>query len=114
MRFRNAAVAAFGALTLALAIPASATAATGNFYYLYSGLDGRPQVGVLENPAGGECHTLPEVADPDASSPAHSPRNLTNSTAVVFTEPDCTGDYYSLRPGGRASERLLLRSVVFG
>ncbi|MEU3773773.1 hypothetical protein AB0F11_11335 [Streptomyces sp. NPDC032472] len=113
MRLRNAAVAAFGALTLVLTIPASASAATGDFVYVYSGLNGSPQVGVLENPASGECITLPEVADPGASSPAHSPRNLTDSTAVVFTEPDCTGDHYSLRPGGRASERLLLRSVVF-
>ncbi|MEW2413727.1 hypothetical protein AB0953_08390 [Streptomyces sp. NPDC046866] len=113
MRLRNAAIAAFGALTLALTIPASASAAMGDFFYLYSGLDGRPQVGVLENPVSEECFTLPEVADPNASSPAHTPRNLTDSTAVVFTEPDCTGASYSLRPGGRASERLLLRSVVF-
>ncbi|MFD0268678.1 hypothetical protein ACFVGY_19230 [Streptomyces sp. NPDC127106] len=114
MRLRNAAVAAFGALALVLTIPTSAVAATGEFTYVYSGLDGSPQVGVLENPVSGECFTLPEVADPGASSPAHTPRNRTTSTATVFTEPDCEGDWFTLRPiTGRGSERLKLRSVVF-
>ncbi|MFK0254376.1 hypothetical protein [Streptomyces sp. NPDC090445] len=114
MRLRNAAAAAFGALTLVLTIPTSAVAATGEFTYVYSGLDGRPQVGILENPVSRECFTLPEVADPGSSSPAHSPRNRTNSTATVFTEPDCEGDRFTLRPfTGYGSERLKLRSVVF-
>ncbi|MEU2390988.1 hypothetical protein [Streptomyces sp. NPDC007369] len=114
MRLRNAAAAAFGALTLVLTIPTSAIAAEGEFRYVYSGPDGSPQVGILENPVSGECFTLPEVADPGASSPAHSPRNRTDATAVVFTEPDCEGDWFSLRPHtGYGSERLKLRSVVF-
>ncbi|MFB6618808.1 hypothetical protein ACFCV9_32080 [Streptomyces sp. NPDC056367] len=116
MRMRNAAVAGLGALVLGLTHPASpAAAATGEFRYTYSGLDGRPQTAELPDPADGECITLPEVADPASSSPAHSPRNRTDATATVFTEPDCTGDWFTLRPlVGRGSERLKLRSVVFG
>ncbi|MFJ3586111.1 hypothetical protein ACIPPS_28335 [Streptomyces sp. NPDC090127] len=60
------------------------------------------------------CVALPEVADPDTSAPAHSPRNGTDAPAVVFTESDCTGDSFTLRPGGQASERLKVRSVLFG
>ncbi|MEU3826761.1 hypothetical protein GT045_00890 [Streptomyces sp. SID486] len=114
MRLRNAAVAAFGALALTVAVPASASAASGEFQYTYTGLDGSPRSAILEDPDSGECVTLPEVADPGASSPAHSPRNRTDEYALVFTEPDCTGDSFTLRPHtGYGSERLKLRSVVF-
>ncbi|MFF9769115.1 hypothetical protein ACF1GT_21345 [Streptomyces sp. NPDC014636] len=114
MRLRTAAVAAFGALALTLAVPASAFAASGEFQYTYTGLDGSPRIAVLEDPDSGECVTLPEVADPGSSSPAHSPRNRTDEYALVFTEPDCTGDSFTLRPRtGYGSERLKLRSVVF-
>lgn len=113
MRLRSAAVAAAGTLTLLIALPTSAHAATGEFSYGYIGLTG-VQRGTLENPPGGVCVTLPEVADPGASTPAFAPRNDTDAPAVVFTEPDCTGEKYSLRPhGGHASERLKLRSVSF-
>ncbi|MFI6501468.1 hypothetical protein [Nonomuraea typhae] len=91
-----------------------ASAAVGEFQYTYVGLDGSPRIGLIDDPESRECITLPEVADPGASQPAHSPRNRTTSTAVVFTEPDCEGDYFPLRPlTGRGSERLKLRSVVF-
>ncbi|MGA4840059.1 hypothetical protein [Streptomyces sp. G45] len=114
MRFRTALAAAAGALILIVALPVSAVAAEGQFQYTYSGLDGRPQVAVVDNPESGECVTLPEVADPADSSPAHSPRNRTDEYAVVFTGPGCTGDMFKLRPHtGYGSERLKLRSVVF-
>ncbi|WP_172382460.1 hypothetical protein [Streptomyces sp. MNP-20] len=114
MRFRTALAAAAGALALTVTLPASATAADGRFQYTYSGLDGRPQVAVIDDPESWECVTLPEVADPDSSSPAHSPRNRTDAYAEVFTEPDCTGDSFTLRPHtGYGSERLKLRSVMF-
>ncbi|GAA0291786.1 hypothetical protein GCM10010302_32930 [Streptomyces polychromogenes] len=73
MRLRHAALAAFGALSLVLTIPASASAAVGEFQDSYVGLDGRTHIGILLDPKSGECITLPEVADPSASSPAHSP-----------------------------------------
>lgn len=114
MRLRHAALAAFGAFTLLLTVPASASAATGEFQYTVSGLDGSPLTVVLEDPVSGECITLPEVADPSASSPAHSPRNRTDEVAIVFTEPDCTGREFRLRPRtGYGTERLELRSVLF-
>ncbi|MFE5491908.1 hypothetical protein ACFQ8S_35100 [Streptomyces virginiae] len=114
MRLRHAAVAAFGAFTLLLTVPTSASAATGEFQYTVTGLDGSPLRVVLEDPESRECITLPEVADPGASAPAHSPRNRTTSTATVFTEPDCEGDFFTLRPlTGYGSARLQLRSVVF-
>ncbi|QCX81792.1 hypothetical protein C9F11_41060 [Streptomyces sp. YIM 121038] len=114
MRFRTALAAAAGALALIVTLPASATAADGQFQYTYSGLDGRPQVAVIDDPESWKCVTLPEVADPDSSSPAHSPRNRTDAYAEVFTEPDCTGDSFTLRPRtGYGSERLKLRSVIF-
>ncbi|MFI1615532.1 hypothetical protein ACH4VT_00815 [Streptomyces lydicus] len=107
------AATAVGALALALALPAvPAGAATGPFTYVYEDSSG-PHVGVLSDPAGRECITLPEVAA-EFVPPAHSPRNYTDATATVFTGPDCTGDFFSLRPhGGHASDRLKLRSVVF-
>ncbi|MGW8505961.1 hypothetical protein [Streptomyces sp. CLCI03] len=115
MRLRQAAVAAFGAFTLLLTLPTSASAATGEFQYTVTGLDGRPLVVILEDPESRQCITLPEVADPAASSPAHSPRNRTTSAATVFTEPGCEGDFFTLRPlTGHGSARLQLRSVVFG
>ncbi|MFI6147989.1 hypothetical protein [Streptomyces sp. NPDC051109] len=114
MRLRNAAVAAFGAFTLLLAVPTSASAATGQFEYSVVGLDGQPLKTSLENPVGEECITLPEVADPNASEPAFSPRNRTDAVATVFTEPGCEGDYFTLRAHtGHGSARLKLRSVVF-
>ncbi|MFH8472869.1 hypothetical protein [Streptomyces sp. NPDC018000] len=114
MRLRSTVAAAFGALALIVAVPTSAGAATGYFGYTYSGLDGSPQVAYLVDPPSRECITLPEVGDPNSSSPARAPRNYTDATATVFTGPDCDGDYFTLRPrGGHASSRLMLRSVVF-
>ncbi|MFJ3979156.1 hypothetical protein [Streptomyces sp. NPDC090021] len=98
-----------------LTLPVSASAATGEFQYTVTGLGGRSLRVILDDPASGECVTLPEVADPGAGSPAHSPRNRTTSTATVFTEPGCEGDCFTLRPvTGHGSARLQLRSVVFG
>ncbi|GHC69434.1 hypothetical protein [Streptomyces flavofungini] len=114
MRFRTALAAASGALALIVTLPTSAAAAEGTFQYTYSGLDGRPQIAAIDNPDSWVCVTLPEVGDPDSSSPAHSPRNRTDQFAHVFTGPDCDGDSFTLRPHtGYGSERLTLRSVRF-
>ncbi|WJV46653.1 hypothetical protein [Streptomyces flavofungini] len=112
MRLRTALAAASGALALIVTLPTSAAAAEGAFAYTFSGLDGSPLTAVLHDPEAG-CHTLPEVADPGSSSPAHSPRNRTDAYVLVFTEPDCTGDSFTLRPHtGYGSERLKLRSIL--
>ncbi|KJK59180.1 hypothetical protein [Saccharothrix sp. ST-888] len=114
MRLRNAAAAAAAALSLVLTLPTSASAAQGEFTYRFIGLDGAPQTGRLLDPESRECINLPEVADPDSSEPADSPRNRTDATATVFKDPDCEGDYFTLRPlTGHGSERLKIRSVVF-
>lgn len=89
-------------------------AATGDFSYKFIGLDGTLQSVTLHDPKSPACHTLPEVADSDASEPASAPHNETDTWAMVFTEPDCTGDSWTLRPHGHpATDRLKLRSVFF-
>ncbi|MGW7411945.1 hypothetical protein [Streptomyces sp. NPDC054863] len=114
MRFRSTAGAALGALALIVTLPTSASAAEGGFFYTYSGLDGSPRTGILTDPPSYECVTLPEVGNPSASSPAHSPRNHTDEYATAFTGPHCDGASFTMRPdGGHASERLKLRSVLF-
>ncbi|MFF1375374.1 hypothetical protein [Streptomyces sp. NPDC058308] len=114
MRLRHSLTAALGALTLVVALPTSAGAATGDFSYKFVGLDGSPRSATLHDPQSPACAALPEVADPDASGPAFAPHNDTDTWVRVFTEPDCTGDSWMLRPHGRpATDRLELRSVRF-
>lgn len=112
MRLRNSVAAAVGALALVLTLPTSAQAAEGRFSYItHDG--GWSQEHTFVDPPSGVCITLWGAEDLDGP-PADSPRNDTDATATVFTGTDCDGDYFSLRPfGGRASDRLKLRSVVF-
>ena len=112
MKLRTTVGTGLGAVALALALAAPAAAASGTFSYTYDSPAG-PRIGLMENPASGECVTVPEASQP-WTPPAHSPRNRTDATAVVFTGPDCTGDHFSMRPHtGYGSERLKFRSVVF-
>ncbi|MFF6774379.1 hypothetical protein ACFY8W_12530 [Streptomyces sp. NPDC012637] len=114
MRLRHTLAATCGTLALTAVLASPAHAATGDFGYRVTDLDGQPLLVTLQDPASGQCVTLPEVADPSASSPAFAPHNDTDEYAVVFTEPDCTGDTWTLRPHGNpATDRLKLRSVVF-
>ncbi|MEV7086389.1 hypothetical protein AB0O07_10900 [Streptomyces sp. NPDC093085] len=112
MRLRPTLAAAVGALTLLVALPGQASAAEGTFSYVYHDLEGDQRVGRLVDPESRECITLREAAW-EFVPPAHTPRNMTNSSATVFTDVDCEGDHYTLRIGGLGSERLKLRSVVF-
>ncbi|MFE4058472.1 hypothetical protein ACFXP3_19640 [Streptomyces sp. NPDC059096] len=112
MRLRTTLAAALGAVALLVALPGPASAAEGTFSYVYTDIAGEPRLGVLVNPESRECITIPEAAG-EYVPPAHSPRNRTGSSATVFTGPDCDGEHYTLRPGGSASARLKLRSVVF-
>ncbi|NRQ31199.1 hypothetical protein HII36_05030 [Nonomuraea sp. NN258] len=112
MRFRSALTAA-GAVALALAVTLPAAAATGQFRYTYRTWHGSEVIGFLTDPLSGKCIDLP-MAGANGGDAAYAPKNLTKSTATVFLNADCTGDvYYTLRPGGGASNRLLVRSVVF-
>lgn len=113
MRLRISVAATVGALALVIALPASAGAAEGDFTYKHVDQAGAAQTSSLVDPQSRECITLPEVGD-ERTEPAHSPRNNTDATATVFTGADCEGEHFSLRPnGGKASERLKVRSVVF-
>ncbi|GAA2216414.1 hypothetical protein GCM10009850_118830 [Nonomuraea monospora] len=98
------------ALTLAASLSTPAHAATGTFAYTYPTPNGTSTAD-LTDPRSGSCVNIPEVYAIEDS--AHSPINHTDSTVTMFTGIDCTGDYYSLPPGGRASSRLLLKSAVF-
>ncbi|MGW4599239.1 hypothetical protein ACWEOA_28665 [Streptomyces sp. NPDC004457] len=105
--------AACSAFVLLLAAPGSASAATGQFRYTYTTADGYEAVGFLNNPPSGECINLQGPAS-EPGSASRAPKNRTNATATVFLDANCEGDtYYTLPPGTGASDRLLLRSVVF-
>ncbi|MET8753020.1 hypothetical protein ABZW32_23385 [Streptomyces sp. NPDC004667] len=111
MRIRTTLTAALGALALIVAVPGSASAALGEFSYRYVNQLGVTVPGALLDPVSGECINVPELL---ADSDAHSPHNLTNSTATVFLDKDCDGDvYYTMAPGKRLGERLHFRSVIF-
>lgn len=91
-----------------------AVAATGDFSYSYIGPDGKPNRAELSDPNDQVCITIPGAADPYESQPAYAPENSTDKYAIVFTEPDCTGDSFVLKPHGRpTTDRLKLRSVTF-
>ncbi|MEW2289223.1 hypothetical protein [Streptomyces sp. NPDC047841] len=108
-----AAGAAAGAFLLLIAVPSPASAATGQFRYSYTTAEGYEAVGFLNDPASGECITLPAPGSAPGA-PSRAPKNRTDATATVFLDVDCEGDvYYSLPPGAGASGRLLVRSVVF-
>ncbi|WP_409496987.1 hypothetical protein [Amycolatopsis sp. cmx-11-12] len=113
MRTRNAFLAVISAVALCFTIPATASAAEGEFTYRYYDEDEELQFGTLIDPPSGECIEIPEIADWDVD--AFRPRNDTDSRAVVFKDGDCAGKgYFSLRPnGGGGSDTLLLRSVIF-
>ncbi|MEU1436401.1 hypothetical protein ABZ438_20270 [Streptomyces sp. NPDC005786] len=102
-----------GAAVLLVAVPGSAFAASGQFRYSYITADGYEAVGFLNNPVSGQCVNLATpAAEPGAVSRA--PKNHTDATAIAFLGTDCEGDtYYVLPPGTGASDRLLVRSVVF-
>ncbi|MFJ2407192.1 hypothetical protein ACIOUE_38525 [Streptomyces xanthochromogenes] len=113
MRFRTSLAAVLGALALAVTLPASsASAATGQFSFTYE-RDGKTLQGYLSDPRARSCIDLDEVAGTD-TTPAHSPRNRTNSIATVFTDLDCEGKSFALKAGGgHGGAGLKFRSVVF-
>lgn len=113
MRLRSTATAvAVGAFALALGLPASANAAEGDFSYRVPSAGGE-ELYSIGNPPSGQCITLPEAGQ-DYLPPAHSPRNFTDSRAVVFAGAGCEGPHFGLRPfGGHGSEYLKVRSVLF-
>ncbi|MEU9379197.1 hypothetical protein AB0D94_36340 [Streptomyces sp. NPDC048255] len=113
MRLRSAVTAVLGAGLLLVAVPASASAATGQFRYSYVTVEGNEVSGFLNDPPSGECVALPGVGQ-ENPEPGHSPRNRTDAWATVFADTNCEGAFFHLRPyTGGASERLKVRSVIF-
>ncbi|MGW6618475.1 hypothetical protein ACWGA0_34095 [Streptomyces erythrochromogenes] len=114
MRLRSAVTAALGTALLLVAVPASASAASGRFVYEYVTVEGYEATGFLNDPADDRCFNLPGVGQ-ENPEPGHSPRNRTDAWATVFADTNCEGPSFRLRPHtGGASERLKVRSVVFG
>ncbi|APU42164.1 MULTISPECIES: hypothetical protein [unclassified Streptomyces] len=114
MRLRSAFTAVLGAALLLVTVPASASAASGRFSYTYLTVEGYEASGFLTDPWDGECFNLPGVGQ-ENPEPGHSPRNRTDAWATVFGDTNCEGPAFRLRPHtGWASERLKVRSVVFG
>ncbi|MGW3115440.1 hypothetical protein [Streptomyces sp. NPDC001091] len=113
MRLRSTLTGLLGAGLLVLAVPTSASAATGLFHYSYTTVEGYEASGFLRNPSSDTCVNLPGVGQ-ENPEPGHSPRNGTDAWATVFTDTDCEGASFRLRPHtGGASERLKIRSVIF-
>ncbi|MER5402260.1 hypothetical protein [Streptomyces sp. NPDC002599] len=113
MRLRSALTAALGAGLLLLAVPTSASAATGLFHYSYTTVEGYEASGFLRNPPNDTCVNLPGVGQ-ENPEPGHSPQNRTDTWATVFAGTDCEGASFRLRPHtGGAGEQLKIRSVVF-
>ncbi|GLX41329.1 hypothetical protein Sros01_74020 [Streptomyces roseochromogenus] len=107
MRLHRTLGATVGALLLALAVPASARATTGDFLYKTSAGQG---AGVSDADSG-ICVNLPGTT---AQEPGHSPQNFTVSTATVFAEQDCEGDSYTaMDPGTKLGEDRKVGSVIF-
>jgi hypothetical protein len=76
-------------------------------------VEGYEATGFLNSPPSGQCINLPGVGQ-ENPEPGHSPKNRTDAWAQVFTDTDCEGDSFPLRPHtGGASERLKVRSVLF-
>ncbi|MEU2249381.1 hypothetical protein [Streptomyces sp. NPDC019224] len=114
MRLRFGLTAVLGAALLAVSASAPASAASGQFRYDYVTVDGYEASGFLNNPADGVCVNLAGVGEENPEA-GHSPKNRTDSWATVYSEPDCEGASFPLRPfTGGAGERLKVRSVVFG
>jgi hypothetical protein len=113
MRLRSVFTAVLGAALLLVAVPASASAASGQFRYDYVTVEGYEATGFLNDPPSGQCLNLHGVGQ-ENPEPGYSPKNRTDAWATVFTDTDCEGDSFRLRPlTGGASERLKVRSVIF-
>ncbi|OEJ95565.1 hypothetical protein [Streptomyces thermolilacinus] len=53
-------------------------------------------------------------AHTDEPTPAYDPKNPADATATAFLRAGCEGDTFrTLDPGAGASDRLLVRSVLF-
>ncbi|MET9701211.1 hypothetical protein ABZY31_30445 [Streptomyces sp. NPDC006529] len=113
MKLRSAVTAGLTGLVLALAVPGSAFAATGDFSYTFTDEKDQVLTVTLHDPRSEECVNLPRVGS-DWSSPGHTPHNATDERVTVYEGADCAGPEWTLRAHGKpATEHLKVRSVYF-
>lgn len=113
MKLRSAVTAGMAGLVLALAVPGSAVAATGDFRYAFTDDKGQDLTVALHHPASDECVNLPYVGSEWVTA-GHSPHNNTDQWATVYAGADCQGPEWRLRPhGNQATAQLKVRSVYF-
>ncbi|WP_330333718.1 hypothetical protein OHS33_31015 [Streptomyces sp. NBC_00536] len=113
MKLRNAVTAGLAGLVLALAVPGSAFAATGEFSYTFTDDRGEVLTVALHDPRSEECVNLPYVGN-DWVEPGHTPHNATNEKVTVYLGADCEGPEWDLRAHGKpATDKLKVRSVYF-
>ncbi|MFE9220952.1 hypothetical protein ACFYN3_32030 [Streptomyces lavendulae] len=107
LRLHRTLGATVGAPLLALAVPTSAHATTGDFLYKTS--TGQ-NAGLSDANSGIRINLLGTTAQ----EPGHSPQNFTVSTATVFAEQDCEGDTCTaMNPGTKLGEEREVGSVIF-
>ncbi|MBS2536527.1 hypothetical protein KGQ20_27570 [Catenulispora sp. NF23] len=121
MRLRSAlAVAAAAGLGILAGAPSAMADShrhhtQGTFSYVWTDRHGERHGAELVDPQARDCIDLPQVTGDNVwRQPADSPRNRTDSTAVVFSDEGCDGAHFAMRPlTGYGSERLKVRSVLF-
>ncbi|MFI5979428.1 hypothetical protein ACIBEA_00985 [Streptomyces sp. NPDC051555] len=113
MKLRSAVTAGLAGLVLALAVPGSAFAATGQFSYTFTDDHGQVLTVALHDPSSDTCVNLPYVGS-EWVEPGHTPHNATDEPVTVFKGANCTGPEWKLRAHGKpATEQLKVRSVWF-
>ncbi|MER5808404.1 hypothetical protein ABT143_09460 [Streptomyces sp. NPDC002033] len=113
MKLRNAVAAALGAFALTLSMSGSALATTGDFHYKYRDDFDRELTVTLPDPRSDKCINLYGV-DSYEFAPGFAPHNETDAWVTVYSDTNCDGREWRLKPHGRqASDRLLVRSVRF-
>ncbi|MFZ3467787.1 hypothetical protein ACODT3_38455 [Streptomyces sp. 4.24] len=113
MKLRSAVTAGLAGLVLALSVPGSAFAATGEFSYSFTDDQDRNLTVTLHDPQSDTCVNLPYVGS-EWVDPGHTPHNTTDEWVTVYEGANCEGPDWKLRPNGKpATDKLKVRSVYF-
>ncbi|WP_405714152.1 hypothetical protein OG264_33165 [Streptomyces xanthophaeus] len=115
MRLRNALAAALGAAVLVVAMPGSASAATGSLDFKYGDV-ADPTEWQIQFPNLNECYAVPKVDG--AYVDAYAPENRSNADAAMFLDAACEdpgedGKEVLLHPGDTRGNEYHFRSVRF-
>ncbi|MEU6989824.1 hypothetical protein ABZ953_04065 [Streptomyces sp. NPDC046465] len=109
MRLRHTVGAALCALALAVAIPTSAGATPGNFFYKY-GDPNHPSLGSIEEPKTNQCINIPEIKGKPET--AFAPDNATpEAYAIVYTKEFCGGTKTKVPASTKLGPEVKFRSV---